>query len=55
MQAGYLDRSERAFVLWDTVEAFDEISAAAGGLGRFPGREVMPLLQQFTGRCPAPS
>jgi hypothetical protein len=34
-------------VLWDGVAAFDEISAARGALGRFPGSEVMPLLKRF--------
>lgn len=36
-------------VLGDGVCAFDELSAARGGLGRFPGSQVMPLLKQFVG------
>lgn len=35
----------------DTVSTFGEAAAAAGFLGRFPGSEVMQLVQQFTGRC----
>jgi 2,3-diphosphopglycerate-independent phosphoglycerate mutase len=31
------------------VSAFDEASAAAGNLGRFPGRELMPLLARMAG------
>lgn len=34
----------------DSVQTFGEAAAAAGFLGRFPGSEVMPLVQQFTGR-----
>ena len=34
----------------DTVSTFGEAAAAAGFLGRFPGSEVMQLVQQFTGR-----
>ncbi|KAI8467172.1 MAG: 2,3-bisphosphoglycerate-independent phosphoglycerate mutase-domain-containing protein [Monoraphidium minutum] len=33
-------------VLGDGAAAFDEVSAARGGLGRFPGSEVMPLLKR---------
>ena len=33
--------------LGDNVTAFDEAAAAAGGLGRFPGSEVMRLLCSF--------
>ena len=33
----------------DAVRSFDELSAARGGLGRFPGSEVMTLLKQFAG------
>ncbi len=32
---------------WDDVARFDEISAAAGALGRFPGQQVMPLVKAF--------
>ncbi len=35
--------------LGDPVVAFDEISVAAGVLGRFPGSQVMPLIRQFIG------
>jgi 2,3-bisphosphoglycerate-independent phosphoglycerate mutase len=31
----------------DDVFRFDELSAARGGLGRFPGRELMPFLKAF--------
>lgn len=34
----------------DSVSRFGEATAAAGFLGRFPGSEVMQLVQQFTGR-----
>ena len=34
----------------DSVSTFGEATAAAGFLGRFPGSEVMQLVQQFTGR-----
>ena len=34
-------------VCGDVVPCFDEISAACGCLGRFPGSQVMPLLCQF--------
>lgn len=33
----------------DRVGAFDELSAGAGALGRFPGSEVMPLIKRFVG------
>lgn len=36
-------------VLGDAVAAFDELSAARGALGRFPGSEAMPLLKRFIG------
>lgn len=39
--------------LGDRVVAFDEISVAAGALGRFPGSQVMPLVRQFVGVEPA--
>ncbi|KAK9826634.1 hypothetical protein WJX74_007188 [Apatococcus lobatus] len=31
----------------DAVAKFDEISAAGGSLGRFPGQQVMPLIKSF--------
>lgn len=31
----------------DAVQRFNEIDAAEGALGRFPGREVMPLIMNF--------
>jgi len=31
----------------DPVERFDELAAAAGVLGRFPGAEMMPLLKRI--------
>jgi 2,3-bisphosphoglycerate-independent phosphoglycerate mutase len=31
----------------DSVARFDEVSAAGGALGRFPGREVMGLVKDF--------
>ncbi len=31
----------------DGVRRFGESAAAAGGLGRFPGCELMPLVQRF--------
>eukprot|EP00775_Hariotina_reticulata_P006509 gene6509-6736_t len=34
----------------DGVCAFDELSAARGGLGRFTGASIMPLLKEFAGR-----
>ena len=33
----------------DDVTAFGEAAAASGFLGRFPGSQVMPLIQQFLG------
>jgi len=33
----------------DSVTRFDEVAAARGALGRFPGSEVMPLLCQVAG------
>lgn len=50
MQANQGDGSGPSLLLWDSVTVFDEISAAKGALGRFPGREVLPLLKQFIGR-----
>lgn len=41
-----------AAVLGDEVAVFNEIDAAAGALGRFPGSQVMPLIRQFTGLEP---
>mmetsp|Transcript_32653 Transcript_32653/g.82862 ORF Transcript_32653/g.82862 Transcript_32653/m.82862 type:complete len:503 (-) Transcript_32653:247-1755(-) len=37
----------------DAVRSFDELSAARGALGRFPGSQVMPTIKAFTGRPPA--
>ena len=34
----------------DAVGTFGEATAATGFLGRFPGSEVMQLVQQFMGR-----
>ena len=34
----------------DSVSTFGEAAAAAGFLGRFPGSEVMQLVQRFNGR-----
>ena len=34
-------------VFGDRVDRFNEVAAARGALGRFPGSEVMPLLRQF--------
>jgi len=33
----------------DSVTRFNEVAAARGALGRFPGSEVMPLLRQVAG------
>ena len=44
---------QRLEPLGDQVVAFDEISVAAGALGRFPGSQVMPLVRQFVGLEPA--
>jgi 2,3-diphosphopglycerate-independent phosphoglycerate mutase len=35
-------------LLSDSVTSFDEISCAEGGLGRFPGSEVMKLIRRFS-------
>ncbi len=43
----FLGRSVRA----DRVETFDEISCAAGCLGTIGGRDVMPLVLDFTNRA----
>ncbi|KAF5840262.1 2,3-bisphosphoglycerate-independent phosphoglycerate mutase-domain-containing protein [Dunaliella salina] len=37
-------------VLGDPVRAFDELSAARGALGRFPGSQAMTVLKQMAGR-----
>jgi hypothetical protein len=34
-------------VCWDGVVVFDELVAARGSLGRFPGSEVMRLIKEF--------
>ena len=31
----------------DNVDSFSEIAAARGYLGRFPGSQVIPILQQY--------
>ena len=41
-------RSPDAAVAGDAVFRFDEVAAAAGGLGRFCGAELMPLLRAFS-------
>lgn len=41
--------SETMVVLCDHVSMFDEISAAQGALGRFPGSEMMGVVKQFAG------
>lgn len=40
-------------VAGDAVYRFDELSAARGGLGRFPGSELMALLNGFAQTMPA--
>lgn len=37
----------------DPVRSFDELSAARGALGRFPGSEVLTLVKQFAGWPPS--
>jgi hypothetical protein len=39
-------------VLWDGVVHFDELSAARGVLGRFPGSGLMPLIKQLLRQGP---
>ena len=41
-------RSPGAAVAGDAVFRFDEVAAAAGGLGRFCGAGLMPLLRAFS-------
>lgn len=41
------DRSKPAIHYGDAVTSFDEISAAKGSLGRFPGNQLLPLIQQL--------
>ncbi len=41
---------DKPFFLADSVEHFDEVSAAQGVLGRFPGREVMKLMFKIRDR-----
>ncbi|KAG2439333.1 hypothetical protein HXX76_004692 [Chlamydomonas incerta] len=36
----------------DPVRCYDEVSAARGGLGRFPGSQVLTLVKQFAGVTP---
>ncbi|KAL6783755.1 hypothetical protein ACKKBF_B05675 [Auxenochlorella protothecoides x Auxenochlorella symbiontica] len=38
----------------DSVSSFDESAAGAGGLGRFPGSQLMPLIKHFAGWGPSP-
>ncbi len=42
----------RRAVAGDGVAAFDELAVAAGGLGRFCGAAVMPLLKAFAATAP---
>ncbi|KAJ9529593.1 hypothetical protein QJQ45_013881, partial [Haematococcus lacustris] len=44
---GVLPYARVQVVRGDPVRCFDELSAARGGLGRFPGSEVMPLVKAF--------
>ncbi|KFM26698.1 2,3-bisphosphoglycerate-independent phosphoglycerate mutase 1 [Auxenochlorella protothecoides] len=37
----------------DSVSSFDESAAGAGGLGRFPGSQLMPLIKHFAGHVVA--
>lgn len=41
---------EKHFFITDDCSSFDEIAAARGVLGRFPGREVMPMLFKLRDR-----
>ncbi len=43
---------ERTVQLGDTVGSFDEVAAAHGALGRFPGSQVMPLIRDFISKVP---
>ncbi len=36
----------------DSVREFDEVAAAQGALGRFPGSQVMPLIRSFLSAVP---
>lgn len=49
-QARHLKKPAAIHTTGDSVSSFGEAAAAAGFLGRFPGSEVMQLVQQFTGR-----
>lgn len=44
--------AEYDIVYCDNVKRYDELSAASGALGRFPGSEMMPLIKQFAGVTP---
>lgn len=47
-QAGARPRQQvDASTVWDPVACYDEVSAARGALGRFPGSELMPLLRRI--------
>lgn len=39
--------AETGAIHGDGVGRFDEVAAAQGALGRFPGSQVMPLLRSF--------
>lgn len=43
-------RSGDVATVWDVVVRYDEVSAAGGALGRFPGSELMPLLRRVCGK-----
>ena len=49
-RARNLRQSAGTHTTGDSVSSFGEAAAAGGFLGRFPGSEVMQLVQQFTGR-----
>ncbi|MEW5299605.1 MAG: hypothetical protein WDW38_004353 [Sanguina aurantia] len=51
---GYREAWPQA-VLGDPVRSFDEVSAARGSLGRFPGSQIMPLVKHFIGQTQGPS
>ena len=40
-------KREEVIKLKDSVQQFSEIDAAGGGLGRFPGSEVMTIIKSF--------
>lgn len=45
------DPAHRGSELCDSVQSFDEVSAARGSLGRFLGAGVMPLLRRVAQRA----